>query len=202
MSKARQGQKRERRRWWAELWRRREGGALIEFAFAAPLLVVTVAGVIEFGMIMFMNSLLEGAVREASRFGITGYAPSGVSRADEIRQMVLDGSLGLVKPTDVTVTTLVYSNFSSIGQPEPFVDANGNGSYDVGESYSDVNGNGQWDADMGAAGVGGPGDVVVYTANVKWPLVTHLLDNVLGTDGTITLSASTTVRNEPWNNGT
>jgi TadE-like protein len=192
-------QDRSRRRGWRGLWRSRDGGALIEFAFAAPLLVVSVAAVIEFGMIMFMNSLMEGAIREASRFGITGYAPSGVSREQEIANMILEGAVGLVKPADITISTLVYSNFSSIGQPEPFVDGNGNGSFDPGETYNDINGNGQWDADMGASGVGGPGDVVVYTATVDWSLVTRLLDPVFGDTGKMTLKASTVVRNEPYN---
>ena len=179
-----------------DLWRERRGAALIEFAFALPLLVMCVAAVIEFGMIVFVDSLLEGSVRQASRFGITGYAPAGISRVDQIRQTILSGTAGLVQPADLTITTLVYSNFANIGQPEPFVDANGNGVYDTGESFSDVNGNGKWDSDMGAAGAGGPGDVVVYTASVKWHLMTHLLDSVIGNP--ITLAASTTVRNEPW----
>ncbi len=186
------------RRRWSDLRRQNLGAALIEFAFAAPLVILCVAAVIEFGMIMFVDSLLEGAVRQASRFGITGYAPAGVSRADLITQTIVDGAVGLVQASDITITTLVYSSFSSIGQPEPFVDANGNGTYDAGETFSDVNGNGKWDADMGAAGVGGPGDVVVYTATVNWPLMTHLLDDVIGSAGRIRLSASTTVRNEPW----
>ena len=184
---------------WRGLWRNRDGGALIEFAFAAPLLVVSVAAVIEFGMIMFMNSLMEGAIREASRFGITGYAPAGISREQEITNMIVDGAVGLVDASDVTISTLVYSNFSSIGQPEPFVDGNGNGTYDAGETYNDINGNGQWDSDMGASGVGGPGDIVVYTATVQWPLVTRLLDPVFGDSGKMTLKASTVVRNEPYN---
>lgn len=199
MTMREKGQTRGRpRRGWAALWRHREGGALIEFAFAAPLLIVTVAGVIEIGMIMFMNSLMEGAVREASRFGITGYAPSGVSREQQITNMIVDGAVGLVQPADITIDTLVYSNFSGIGQPEPFVDGNANGTYDVGETFNDINGNGSWDEDMGAAGIGGPGDIVVYTATIQWSLMTRLLDPILGDSGKMTLQASTVVRNEPY----
>ena len=65
------------RRLWADLWRESLGGALIEFAFALPLLVVCVAAVIEFGMIVFVDSLLEGSVRQASRFGITSMFMGG-----------------------------------------------------------------------------------------------------------------------------
>lgn len=189
-----------KRRWWGELWRRCEGAALIEFVFAAPILITAVGGVIELGMIMFVDSLLEGGVREASRLGLTGYTPAGVSRTDYITQAIVANSAGLIQPADITITTLVYSNFNSVGQPEPYVDANGNGKYDAGESFTDVNGNGQWDADMGKSGLGGPGDVVVYTATVDWHMLTHLMDPIIGQGGAITLTASTTVRNEPWGN--
>ena len=51
---------------------------------------------------------------------------------------------------------------------------------------------------MGKSGLGGPGDIVVYTAAVNWHLMTHLLDSVMGNNGIMKLSASTAVRNEPW----
>ena len=190
----------QKRRWWRELWRRREGAAILEFALAAPLLIVAVGGIIELGMIMFVDSLLEGGVRQASRLGLTGYTPTGTNRIDYITQAIVQTSAGLIKPADITIATEVYSSFASIGQPEPFVDANGNGKYDAGESFTDVNGNGKWDTDMGKAGLGGPGDIVVYTATVNWHLMTNLLNSVIGQNGVIVLSASTTVRNEPWGN--
>lgn len=176
----------------------RRGGAALEFAFVAPLVILTVAGIIEIGMMLFVDSLLEGGVRSASRFGITGYTPAGVSREDQIRQIILTNSVGLVQPADLTITTLSYPDFASVGKPEPYVDANGNGQFDVGESYTDVNGNGQWDTDMGAAGAGGSGEVVLYKAQVDWRLWTHLLDNIIGDSGAIKLGASVVVRNEPY----
>ena len=69
------------------------------------------------------------------------------------------------------MTTLVYENFGDVGQPEPFTDENGNGAYDAGEAFTDVNGNGGWDEDMGAAGLGGPGDVVVYQMSYDWSII-------------------------------
>jgi hypothetical protein len=51
---------------------------------------------------------------------------------------------------------------------------------------------------MGAAGAGGPGEVVLYKAQVDWRLWTHLLDNIIGDSGAIKLGASVVVRNEPY----
>ena len=86
--------------------------------------------------------------------------------------------------------------FGNIGQPEPFHDIDLNGQYDVGEPFTDVNGNGQWDSDMGAAGLGGPGDVVVYRVEYPWAIMTPLLQAATGE--TITHKASIAVRNEPY----
>ena len=41
------------------LRRNREGSAIIEFAMAAPLVVMAIIGIVEFSMILFVNSLLE-----------------------------------------------------------------------------------------------------------------------------------------------
>lgn len=186
------------------IWRRflacRRGTAVLEFAFAAPLLILLVGGVMEIGMVMFVDSVLEGGVRTASRFGITGSTTAGMSREDEIKQIIVENSAGLLKASDINVTVMSYPDFASVGQPEPYVDANGNGKYDPGETYTDVNGNGQWDADQGTPGAGGAGAIVVYKATVNWPLVTHLIDDVFGTGGHIQLTASTVVRNEPFGN--
>ncbi len=177
----------------------RSGGAAIEFAFIAMPLIVLVIGIIEVAMILFVNVLLEGGVRDAARFGITGYSPVGTDRAAVIRDIIRRRSVGMIDMSKVRIETLVYQNFSDIGKPEPFTDQPPfNGTYDVGEPFVDVNGNSKWDADMGAAGVGGPGAVVVYRVSYDWPLLTGLLAPLLGDNGYVSLQASVAVRNEPF----
>ncbi len=177
----------------------RTAGAAIEFAFAAPLLIVFLLGIIEVAMALFASSLLEASVREAARYGITGYTYSGVSRETVIRNIVANDTVGLIDINKVTVSSLTYKSFTQIGQPEPYTDSNHNGQWDSGEAYTDINGNGKWDADMGASGAGGPGDVVLYTVSYSWPLITGYLSDAMGLH--IPLSASYAVRNEPWNPG-
>jgi len=158
----------------SHLWRRRDGTTALEFAFAAPVVTLFVAGIVEVGMMLFALTLMEASVRESSRFGITGAGgAAGISREQAIRDIVDRVTLGLI-------------------------DMNGNGQFDPGESFTDVNGNGQWDADLGAAGIGGPGDVVVYTLVYDWPLLTGMLNPILGPSGTVRLRASVAVRNEPY----
>lgn len=180
------------------LRRNRKGSAVTEFAIAAPVVIMAIVGIIEFSMILFVSSLLEGGLREASRFGLTGFQPNGLTREERILKIVEDHTHGLVDGTAVNLSTLVYPSFDSIGQPEPFTDENSNGTFDAGEPYMDINGNNQWDPDMGAAGLGGPEDIVLYTIEYDWPLMTGMLNGFVGNDGKIGLRASVVVRNEPY----
>lgn len=194
--------KRQRRRRFARrlmrLVRGRRGVSAVEFALIAPVCMTLVCVFIDLSMVMFITNVMEGGLREASRYAITGYIEAGKTREQKIAEIVKDHSYGLIQDSDITITYKIYPSFEDVGKPEPFVDANGNGKYDAGESFTDVNKNGQWDADMGTAGVGGPGDIVAYTVEYKWKLWTPLASDVWGGDGTVTLNATIAVRNEPY----
>lgn len=183
------------------LRRNEEGATIVEFALIAPTLMLFVMGIIEVAMVLFVSMLLEGSVREAGRYGITGYVYQGFDRIAIIRKIVEQNTIGLVDMEKVKIETLTYQSFSAVGQPEPFSDTNGNGQRDVGEAFNDVNGNGTWDDDMGVNGAGGPGDIVVYTITYDWPLLTTFLGDLMGRAGIMQLSASYAVRNEPWDIG-
>ncbi len=181
------------------LRRAREGIAALEFAFAFPVVLAAVMGVIEISMMLFVSSLLEGGLRDAARFGITGTVPAGVTREQAIIDIVNSRAIGLIALTPANVSMRVYKCLSDVGQPEPLTnDVNGNGTWDPGDTYTDVNGNGQWDADMAASGAGDSGDVVVYNVSVDWQLLTPFLAPFFN-GGVIPLAASIAVRNEPWN---
>jgi hypothetical protein len=171
------------------------GGTVVEFAIVGGVFLSLVAGILEFSVAMFTSSVLESAVLLASRFGITGATSGEATREDLIRNIIADRTLGLVDLDSMEIDTRTYQNFGDIGQPEPFTDTNGNGSFDEGETFTDVNGNGQWDEDMGVAGLGGPGDVVLYEINYSTHSMTALLSSIVGT---IHHRSTVAVRNEPY----
>lgn len=173
----------------------RDGTVAVEFAMVAPMLITTVVAVMEIGMVLSVQALMEGAVRDAARFGVTGQ--NDAERLKIIGDIVENRTIGLVDFDNATVNVLTYGSFDDIGAPEPFVDeAPFNGVYDAGETYSDINGNGQWDADQGKKGAGNASEVVLYRIFYDVPSLTGLVDHVLGG---ISLSASIAVRNEPYN---
>ena len=157
----------------------RRGTAALEFAFAVPVVLMLVTGTLEFALLGFSTTLLEGGLREASRYGITGLDASVGSREARIVEIVNEHAAGLFTITADDIETLVYQDFTDIGQPEPYTDSNGNGEYDFGEPYTDVNCNDQWDADRGAAGVGAGDEVVLYTVRRDHNTITGFLDPLI-----------------------
>lgn len=171
---------------------------LVEFAILLPVLVALLVGVFEFALFFTARMAIESAVAEAARLGITGRTLGTASREEAIKAVLAARAGTFVDPARLEFETLVYPDFSSIGQPEPWDDRNGNGVRDPGESYRDVNGNGQWDADMGRPGAGGPDEVVLYRARYRWRFVTPLVGAFFPPEGAITIAAATAVRNEPF----
>ncbi len=183
----------------ARYLRREDGITLVEFALAIPILTLAVVGIMEISMVLFVSSMMEGGVREAARFGITGGAPDGQTREQRIISIVSERTLGLLELSEDDISTSVYPSFDSVGKPEPFTDNSPeNGVYDEGEDFLDINGNAIWDSDMGAAGLGGPGEIVLYRIDAEWPLMTGLLGDIMGSGGVVPLTASIVVRNEPF----
>ena len=176
----------------------RKGVMATEFALVSQIIFFLMIGIFEVGYIMFANSTLEGAVREASRLGLTGYSPSANSRQAYIESTVRNYMKSFNIDGEIRFHTKVYDSFENVGKPEPYSDTNGSGSYDAGECFSDINENGVWDEDMGKAGLGGANAIVLYQIDLDLNLLTGMLSDIIGTAGTITLSARTIVKNEPY----
>jgi Flp pilus assembly protein TadG len=171
-----------------------DGAAAVQFALLLPSMLLFLLGSIECAMTIFVSSTLEAAVLSASRYGITG-ALVGASREQRIREIIAERTFGFVNMSTVDIRTLVYPSFSAIGTSEPYNDGNRNGRRDTGESYTDSNGNNQWDMDMGAAGVGGPGDVVLYDVRYTTNGFTKFMQPIFGG---FLHQATVAVRNESF----
>lgn len=178
--------------------RSQKGVSALEFALVAPIMLLAITGIIDLMLVMFVSSLMEGGLRDGSRLGRIGFVPVSGTREEAVAQKIADATIGLVDMSKVQITTKIYQDFSSVGKPEPFVDANGNNSFDAGESYTDVNSNGTWDADQGVAGLGSPNNIVLYTVRYDWTLLTPLLPAILPNGTKFPIEVSLAVRNEPW----
>lgn len=175
------------------------GTAALEFALIAPVVFLLLLGIIELSMVMLTTSVMESATVNTARLGKTGYVAANTTRQQEIINSVKNRTAGLLDPNKITITSQVYTNLAQVGKPEPCIKppvAPCTGT--PGVNFTDINGNGVWDADMGLAGLGNPGDIVVYTVSYPWEMMTPMLRNLMGTNGVITLQSRSVVKNEPY----
>lgn len=172
----------------------RDGVTALEFALAAPLLLLIMVVVIELGLAYYLQAVLTGTINAAGRASSLESAQSGTSTIDtEVTTRIHH----VVPWATVTITRKNYTDFTDVGEPEDFTDSNGNGQYDKGECFSDANGNGVWDSDLGDTGLGGANDVVLYTVAVSYtPLFGF--STYLGLPSKMTASASSIMRNQPF----
>ena len=72
------------------VWSNREGAGVLEFAIVIPVMILFVVGIMEACALLFAESLLEGGVREAARYGITGALPNSeeTTREQEVVNIV------------------------------------------------------------------------------------------------------------------
>ena len=161
-------------RFWRRIWRSEDASTTTEFAFVAPVVLLVIAGIIDFMLALFVTSLLEGGLQNASRLARTGFQSVVGPRIDAIRNEIEDATIGFVDMDDIVITSKVYPCFDSINQPEPYMDNSpANGSYDVGEVYTDVNGNGTRDLDMATSGFGAGGSGTPRPQGPEAPATRH-----------------------------
>lgn len=177
-----------------------KGASIVEFGILAPVFLLMIVATAELGIMMIIQNALDAAAREAGRLGLTGSEGlTAAEREEAIRDRVVavvEGlSGGLAKEANLTITVKSYEDMENIAQPEPYIDGNANGEYDVGESYTDVNGNGEYDTDQGISeSFGLSGQAVDYQITYSWDSIA----SVMGLADTVTLEGRAAVVNEEF----
>lgn len=171
------------------------GASAVEFAMVVPVMLLMFMGFGELAYESYVKSVLTGALQKAGRDSTIQGAAALASTLDS---SVLT-QVQTVAPSAAYVTTPSRKNYEKFGyvSPEPFTDANGNGTREAGECYTDINGNSAWDADPGGSGQGGASDAVVYTATIAYPRIFPLF-GMLGWSSSATISDSTVLKNQPY----
>jgi Flp pilus assembly protein TadG len=177
-SEPRQALSRRRRSW----LRNRDGSALIEFAFVAPLFFLMMFALLELGMVFVVDSVLANATFETGRLVRTGQASAASMTREQFRADLC--SRMSVFSTDcetrLSVDVRVIPNFTE-PQPDPMAD---------GETFDES----QLDFNYGTYG-----DLVLVRVWYRQPLFTTYLSQGLSRlgDGSARLMSTTAFRNEP-----
>lgn len=177
------------------LRREEDGVTLVEFAIVAPVLMLMLIGLFDIAHTQYTSALLHGAMQKSARDLTLESAPSSEAELD---QRVID-QVSNVVPASATITIekTSHNDFADIGEEEEYTDENGDGVCNNGEFFVDTNGNGQWDAVSGSEGIGGAYDAVLYTVIVKYDRMFPMY-SIAGMTSEVELSASTVLRNQPY----
>lgn len=163
-------------KWIWQQFRKEKGATAIEFAILAPVLFTFIFGIIEFGVIMTTQSVLESSISQAARkYRALARTDNLGVQADVIHTFVVDSGAGLIKGAELVVKADMVSWGSSMGMAPP----GPGGESNAGQSGSTDN-------------------VVHYRAFYKYHVMTPFLSEIIGgSDGIVELVASTVVQNEP-----
>ncbi len=172
------------------------GATIVEFAMVAPVMVLFMLGMSDMLYNIYATSVLSGAVQKAARDAtLEGNNAATSNAALDARVITLIRGMA---PTATAVSTRrSYPNFATVATPERFTDSNADGDRDPGECYTDLNRNGSWDADPGISGDGGASDIVLYTMTITFPRLFPVY-RLMGGSGTMSITASTILKNQPW----
>lgn len=97
----------------------RRGQAMVEFALCFLLFLSVVLGFGQLALGLWIKTTLHHAVRQGTRYAITGQTKSGLGHDASIRSVVVDGSVGLVDSTDADAMISIQY-FDQQGNPTPF----------------------------------------------------------------------------------
>jgi Flp pilus assembly protein TadG len=151
-----------------------KGTTAVEFALIAPAFFIVFLGIFEIGAVILIQTSLETSILQVSRFGRTGSVVSGQTSEQTAVALADEYSFGLVNPANLILTVTPYASFSAM---PTLANAPNSGTQNFGTGNQ----------------------AVLYTLSYNWnfftPLVGDLLSN--GT-GSITLTASAVVENEPF----
>jgi Flp pilus assembly pilin Flp len=169
------------------------GVTLVEFAFVAPVLCLTLMGFFDLGYRTYVGSVLQGALHEAARL-----ATVGDKTLPQIDAHVKARLLEFSEDAEINVDAQSYSDFSQVKQPERIAaDTPPLGVYNKGDCWEDYKPNGKYDSDRGNRGLGGAEDVIRYEVSIEYPRLTPM-PAFLGWSQNDKITGSTVLRNQPF----
>lgn len=184
------------------LRRDRNGLAITEFGFVAPIFLLMLMGIFDQGFAMYIQAVLQGATQEGARQASlenTLWTDIEARVNSQIRTVVPSSD----PETEITfdIDPTYYQNYNEIGMPEDFEDKERagvrDGIYQVDEWYVDRNGSNSWENDVGIAGRGGAQDVVSIRASLTYKRIFPFW-NMIGQPQNQVLTATTFLRNQPF----
>ncbi|MFA9200717.1 MAG: TadE/TadG family type IV pilus assembly protein [Cypionkella sp.] len=168
------------------------GVTIVEFALVAPVFLLMLMGMLDFGQMIYGKTILSGAVEAAARSSSLEGGDTAAADA-----LVVDRVKHVLPGVQIVSTRTSYYDFADIGRSEQWNDANGNGSCDNGEAFTDENSDGDWDREIGVTGNGAANDVVMYSVRATYAPV-FKIPFMPAMWNTRTLNSTAIRKNQPY----
>lgn len=154
--------------------RERRGQTIVEFALVLPIFFLLLFGLIDLGVMFYVNLTMQNAVRQGARTSVVGSSSGGPTQRVALIQAIKDSSNGLYDKDangQPRLTTYIVTPGSSTG-------------------FSNFTG----------ANIGGAGQIVMVQLDYTWPLLTHVLSPFFPNDE-YSFTVKATMRNERFLSG-
>jgi hypothetical protein len=183
-------------------YRQQQGATIIEFALVAPVFFILIMGIIEFGMILFHQVVVESVTIQASRLASLNVATPGCDRVCTVRRLVEEKAGGLLRTDRIAISANRVSGSASPRVPEyclttpPSYPA-ADGSCPPSVPCDDVNNNNRCDGPANMS-LGDAGDLIEIRVSYPHELITPGLSALMGRNGVWMSTTATVVKNEPF----
>jgi Flp pilus assembly protein TadG len=166
---------------WRELLRARSGAAVVEFATLAPVFFLLVVGIVEVPAVLFTNSMIEDAARDAARKIRTGEAQQSADPLAAFQAELCADLLNFIPCSSLHFDVRSFADFTSVSVPPVQYDQNGQPTNTVFQP-------------------GTSEQITVVRVQHRWDFFTPLIGELMSTDGTnsMLLQATAAFRNEPY----
>jgi Flp pilus assembly protein TadG len=163
------------------LGRDRRGSVMLEYSILLLPALMILFGIFEMGMLVFENSVVEGATRDAARRLRTGQAQTSADPAGTFRQTFCASLFSLYKCSSFAFDVRNFGDFTAITLPAPQFDAQGNVS------------NAQFSP-------GGAGTITTVRVIYRHVFVTPLIGSLVGAGAgnTLAVTATAVFKTEPY----
>lgn len=161
------------------LWGCRRGAAALEFALTLPLYLLLSAAVLEIGVLLFVDTVLEGAASDAARQIRTGQAQQSGDALASFRSRLCGSLYVMVDCERVVLDVRPFASFDAVAAPIAL---------DEDGEPTDL-----------VFTPGASGEITLVRALYRWEFLTPMVGAVLGGTGNSVLLVSTSIfRNEPY----
>jgi Flp pilus assembly protein TadG len=163
--------------------RAREGSTAVEFAMVALPFFILMFGILEVGVLLLLDAVVETAVSDTGRLVRTGQAQQQSLKPADIKQKLCERMSVFAAdcPSRAFIDVRVVDNFSNPLAPDPLA-------------------SGVFDQSKLTYLPGGPGDRVLVRIWYEHPIATPFIAQALShtTDHKVLLTTSLAFRNEPY----